>query len=69
MQLFNLLKSAQQNGPNEADKTANKKRDRTSKPIRTVVEEEEFIVEVDSNSDNHNNNNYVVEYDDQIKMM
>ena len=53
MQLFNLLKSAQQNGPNEADKSENKKRQRTTQPIRTVVEEEEFIVEVDSDTENN----------------
>ena len=52
MQLFNLIKLAQEKEPTDADKAAIKKQNGTSKPIRTVVEEEEFIVEV-SNSENN----------------
>ena len=62
MQLFNLIKLAQEKEPTEAEKAAIKKRDGASKPIRTVVEEEEFIVEV-SNSENNDQGN---DDDDQI---
>ena len=65
MQLFNLIKLAQEKEPTDADKAAIKKQNGTSKHIRTVVEEEEFILEV-SNSEN---NDQGIEDNDQIMSM
>ena len=62
MQLFNLIKLAQEKEPTEAEKAAIKKQNGASKPIKTVVEEEEFILEV-SNSEK---NDRTIDDDDQI---